>query len=81
MLPRLTIALSSTVILLLFVVGGIGAVASIYNSDWFFRLGGAAWLVERIGRDRARVVAGVIGITMVIVALVQMTGEAPLPVR
>lgn len=78
MLPRVVIALSSTVILLLFVVGGVGAVASIYNWDWFFKSGGAAWLVERIGRQRARIVCGSLGMVMVVIALIQMTGAMPL---
>lgn len=73
------IALSSTVILLLFLVGGVGAVASVYNWDWFFNAGGAAWLVRRIGRDRARVICGTFGLAMVVIALLQMTGPAPVP--
>lgn len=77
--PRFTIALSSTVILLLFVVGAVGAVASIYDWDWFFENGGAAWLVDRFGRDRARILCGSLGIVLVIVALVQMTGPVPVP--
>ena len=79
MRPDISIALSSTVILRLFVVGGVGAVASVYNWDWFFRAGGAAWLVRRVGRDRARVICGALGVAMVVIALVQMTGPVPVP--
>ena len=74
MLPQVRIALSSTALLLLFVVGGVGAVASIYDWDWFFDFGGGALLLERGGRERARVLCGSLGVALVVLALVQMTG-------
>jgi hypothetical protein len=76
---RLFVALMATISTLLFVVGGIGVAASIYDWDWFFEAGGADWLVRRIGRDRARVICAALGMTMVTIALIRATGVVRAP--
>jgi hypothetical protein len=77
--PRLAVALMATINTLLFVVGGVGVAASIYDWDWFFDAGGARWLVGRIGREQARIVCAVLGMAMVTIALTRATGVVRAP--
>ena len=77
--PRFFVALTATVSTLLFVVGGIGVAASIYDWDWFFEAGGAAWLAGRIGREQARIVCAALGMAMVTIALIRATGVVRAP--
>lgn len=65
-------SLSLPVVMLLFIVGGIGLVASIYDADWFFAAGGARWLTERMGRGRARFVSAVLGLVLLGIALLNL---------
>lgn len=77
--PRYAVALMATINTLLFVVGGVGAAASIYDWDWFYEADGAAWLVRRIGRQRTRIVCGALGMGMVTIALTLATGVVRVP--
>lgn len=51
---------------LMFVVAGaIVFHASVFNLEWFFAHGQAAWLVKFVGRTHARLVYGVYGLFLI----------------
>ena len=50
----------------LFVVAGIVAIlASLFNWDWFFKARNAQLIVRNVGRPRARLFYGVLGLILI----------------
>lgn len=57
-----------------FILGLLALIAAIHNRDWYFRLPKARWIEDRWGRSTVRVVYALLGIALIALGLVIVSG-------
>lgn len=55
-------------IIIFAIAGLISALASIFNWDWFFTAQNAQYAVKRFGRQKSRLIYGLLGLALMMMA-------------